>query len=291
MDVKAALSRVRFVLVEPQGPLNVGSVARAMKNMGLAHLYVVNPQCDVLCHESRQMAVGAVNILEAATVTPSLPEALGQCQRVAATTHRHSRTVTQPMLQPPKEVVPWLLHGGESALVFGSERRGLTNVELGYCQRYLTIPAFFEYPVLNVAQAAALCAYELFSEAAARAAGAAEERARAPDGTAGAGERTRAHEGTAGGAGWRVTQHQPAPHREYERFYEQLQRLLWDTGYVRLNRRREPYDGISTEEREWVRRRMFLFRGIFNKADMSALEVRKMRGVLSALERAIRHKE
>eukprot|EP00667_Euglena_gracilis_P033779 EG_transcript_56151 len=98
---KAALCHVRFVLVEPQGPLNIGSVARAMKNMGLAHLYIVHPKCPVLCEESRQMAVHAVDVLEAAVVVPTLGDALRDCRRAVATTHRPSSTVLPHRLEGP----------------------------------------------------------------------------------------------------------------------------------------------------------------------------------------------
>ncbi|MBF2034707.1 MAG: RNA methyltransferase, partial [Leptolyngbyaceae cyanobacterium T60_A2020_046] len=64
---------VRIVLVEPAGPLNVGSVARVMANMGLSRLVVVNPQCDIWGEEARRMAVHAAPVLAAATVVPTLP--------------------------------------------------------------------------------------------------------------------------------------------------------------------------------------------------------------------------
>jgi tRNA/rRNA methyltransferase len=83
-----ALARVRIVLVEPAGPLNVGAVARVMKNMGLRTLVLVNPQCDPLGIEARQMAVHGVDILEAAQCVATLPAALTGCQRAIATTAR-----------------------------------------------------------------------------------------------------------------------------------------------------------------------------------------------------------
>ncbi len=70
------LGRVRIILVEPAGPLNVGAVARVMKNMGLQTLVLVNPLCDPLGKEARQMAVRGVDILESAKQVSTLPEAL-----------------------------------------------------------------------------------------------------------------------------------------------------------------------------------------------------------------------
>jgi tRNA/rRNA methyltransferase len=74
--------------VEPAGPLNVGAIARVMKNLGLQQLVLVNPQCDPLSAEARLMAVHAVDILETAQQVATLPEALQGCQRAIATTAR-----------------------------------------------------------------------------------------------------------------------------------------------------------------------------------------------------------
>ncbi len=75
------LDSLRIVLVEPAGPLNVGAIARVMKNMGLRQLVLVNPQCDPLGAEARQMAVHAPNILEQAQIVATVPDALVGCQR------------------------------------------------------------------------------------------------------------------------------------------------------------------------------------------------------------------
>jgi rRNA methylase len=91
-----ALASVRIVLVEPAGPLNVGAVARVMKNMGLRTLVLVNPQCDPLGVEARQMAVHGVDILEAAQQVATIPAALMGCQRAIATTAR-VRTLSTPL--------------------------------------------------------------------------------------------------------------------------------------------------------------------------------------------------
>ncbi|MGL4881556.1 MAG: TrmH family RNA methyltransferase, partial [Waterburya sp.] len=87
MDVNL-LSNIRIVLVEPAGELNVGSIARIMKNMGLSQLILVNPKCDRLSENARKMAVHAVDILEKAQIVDSLPIALAGCQRAIATTVR-----------------------------------------------------------------------------------------------------------------------------------------------------------------------------------------------------------
>jgi tRNA/rRNA methyltransferase len=155
----AVLENIRIVLVEPAGPLNIGSVARAMKNMGLRYLVLVNPHCDPLGPEARQMAVHAADILEAAQQVDSIPDALVGCYRAIATTARPRSAATT--LEHPRQALPWLLDT-PSALIFGPEDRGLNNEELNYAQRFIGIPSHPDYPSLNLAQAVAVCCYELY---------------------------------------------------------------------------------------------------------------------------------
>jgi tRNA/rRNA methyltransferase len=155
-----ALAGVRIVLVEPAGPLNVGASARVMKNLGLQQLVLVNPQCDPLSAEAKLMAVHAVDILEAANVVATLPEALQGCQRAIATTAR-VRTLSA-VLEHPRTALPWLITPNQAAaLIFGPEYRGLANEELNYAQRFVRIPSSQSYSSLNLAQAVAICCYEL----------------------------------------------------------------------------------------------------------------------------------
>ena len=157
----AGLHNIRIVLVEPAGPLNIGSVARVMKNMGLRHLVLVNPHCDSLGAEARQMAVHAADILETAQQVATLPLALEGCFRAIATTARPRDVVPTVPLEHPRQALPWLLEL-PSALIFGPEDRGLSNAELNYAQRFVSIPSSAEYASLNLAQAVAVCCYELY---------------------------------------------------------------------------------------------------------------------------------
>lgn len=157
----AGLHNIRIVLVEPAGPLNIGSVARVMKNMGLRHLVLVNPHCDPLGAEARQMAVHAADILEAAQPVATLPLALKGCFRAIATTARPRDVAPTVPLESPRQSLPWLLDL-PSALIFGPEDRGLSNAELNYAQRFVSIPSSAEYASLNLAQAVAVCCYELY---------------------------------------------------------------------------------------------------------------------------------
>ena len=160
------LNSVRIVLVEPAGALNVGSVARVMKNMGLSQLVLVKPQCDRLSAEARLMAVHAAELLETAQEVASLPEALQGCQKAIATTGRDRALTEQFPLEPPAIALPWLLTDAtQTALIFGREDRGLTNEELHYAQRLIRIPSSDLYPSLNLAQAVAICCYELWQAA------------------------------------------------------------------------------------------------------------------------------
>jgi tRNA/rRNA methyltransferase len=158
------LQQLRLILVEPAGPLNVGAVARVMKNMGLYQLVLVNPRCHPQDPLARQMAVHGADILDRARVVGSLAEALAGCQRVAATTGRQQPQAQT--LETPEAVMAWLLPAHpqdplRAALIFGPEDRGLSNQELVLAQRWVRIPASDTYPSLNLAQAVGVCSYVL----------------------------------------------------------------------------------------------------------------------------------
>lgn len=156
-----SISEIKIILVEPAGELNIGAIARVMKNMGLKNLIMVNPQCNPFSETAQIMSVHALDVLKSAKIVSSLPLALKGCHRAIATTARHRDIPTK--LETPAESLPWLLEENfQSALIFGSEERGLSNEELNYAQRFMTIPANPEYPSLNLAQAVAVCVYELY---------------------------------------------------------------------------------------------------------------------------------
>ncbi|BAY62587.1 RNA methyltransferase [Calothrix brevissima NIES-22] len=155
------LAGLRIVLVEPAGPLNLGAIARVMKNFGLNQLVIVNPQCDRLSPDAMKMAVHAKEILESAVVVQTLPEALQGCVRIIATTGRVSSW--EISLENPRTALPWLLEEPEKpvALIFGREDRGLSNEELNYAQKFVQIPTHESYQSLNLATAVGICCYEL----------------------------------------------------------------------------------------------------------------------------------
>lgn len=163
--VHPRLQHIRIVLVEPAGPLNVGAAARVMANMGLSQMILVNPHCDPLGEEAQRMAVHAADVLAQATTVSTLPKALTDCTRAIATTARDRALNTE--MELPEAALPWLLTpetSGEAtpaALIFGPEDRGLSNEELNYAQRFIRIPSDASYTSLNLAQAIAVCCYEL----------------------------------------------------------------------------------------------------------------------------------
>ncbi len=155
------LNNIRIVLIETSHPGNIGSVARAMKTMGLKHLYLINPH--LFPHQkANEMASSAGDILENAIVVNSLDEALKDCHLVVGTSTR-SRTIPWPMLQPRElaEKVRSESTSMQTAILFGREQSGLTNEELHRCHFHVQIPANPEYSSLNIAAAVQVIAYEL----------------------------------------------------------------------------------------------------------------------------------
>lgn len=161
-----ALDRIRVVLAGAKEPGNVGSVARAMKNMGLSRLYLVDPP-DHTCGDARKMAHGSGDVLYGATVCESLEEALSGTVLSVGTTHRkreHFDVMYGPRHAAEKLVS--LPGGNETALVFGREENGLTNDEMRLCSIVANIPTAHRYPSLNLSQAVLIFGYELFRAAA-----------------------------------------------------------------------------------------------------------------------------
>lgn len=155
---------ISVVLVETHEPGNLGSVARAMANMGLSRLKLVNP-CNRTARQCRMMAVSAFDLIENASVFPSLVEAIADEQVVVGTTSSRGRS-QKVRLYPPREVAPIVWEFAESqkvALVFGPERRGLSEDDLALCQYLVTIPASEDLPTLNLAQAVLILAYEIWT--------------------------------------------------------------------------------------------------------------------------------
>jgi tRNA/rRNA methyltransferase len=156
------LENIRIVLVEPRGSGNIGSVARAMKNMGASDLALVG-RGRTRSFWSRAMAVHARDILERAGRFETLRDAVADCGLVVGTTCRGGLYRGHSL--PPRELAPRIVAAARTAkvaIVFGPEDSGLNNRDLSHCQWLLSIPSHPDYLSLNVAQAAMVCLYEIF---------------------------------------------------------------------------------------------------------------------------------
>ena len=156
------LANIRIVLVRPRGSGNIGSIARAMKNMGQTELAIVG-KARSRSFWARAMAVHGRDILENAKCYDTIRQAITDCVLVVGTTCRsglyrkHSRT--------PRDAAADIVaaaRSGKVALIFGPEDHGLSNKDLEHCQLLMTIPTHPDYQSLNVAQAASICLYELY---------------------------------------------------------------------------------------------------------------------------------
>ena len=152
---------IRVVLIQPTHPGNIGATARAMANMGISRLVLVQPR-NYPGPEATARAAGADHILNNAKVVPDLDRAISDCTLVIGTTAR-PRTIKWPQLQPVEamEKVAETARHSRVALLFGRESRGLTNSELDRCHYLVRIPVDPGYPSLNLASAVMVLLYEL----------------------------------------------------------------------------------------------------------------------------------
>lgn len=159
---KEYLSQFSVVLVEPLYGGNIGSVARAMKNMGIESLILVKPK-QYRSQECEWMAKGSTDILDRAILCDSLQEAIGSFAVTVAVTRRLGK-FCRPDFTPRQmvKVVSSLAMNNRIALIFGREDSGLSRQETAACQYVVNIPTSEEMPSLNLAQAVLLLCYELF---------------------------------------------------------------------------------------------------------------------------------
>ncbi len=206
MEAKSSLDhrdRVRFVLVEPLAGGNIGSAARALKNLGFSRLELVRPQCDPLGPEATLMAVDAADVLQRAAVHDDLDGALAGAATVVGTSRRKGKHRTPHYrLDHFGEQLARSTTAGELAVVFGREDHGLADAELDRCTHLVYLPASDCYPSFNLSHAVLLVAYEL--RRAATTTGAAREESHEP----------------------------PAGHEEREAMYQHLQQALQAIGFL-----------------------------------------------------------
>jgi len=157
----AEFDRLRVVLVRTRNPLNIGAVARVMSNFGFLRLRVVNPY-EVAFREARS-AVGASTLLASAEEFKSVAEAVADCALIVGTTAAGHRELQQPLrrLEEGARLLRKQLSSSRVALLFGSEKIGLSNEDLSHCHWLMRIPTREKHPSVNLGQAVAICLYEL----------------------------------------------------------------------------------------------------------------------------------
>jgi len=162
LPVLAELDGLVVVLVRPRNPLNIGAAARAMSNFGAHRLRLVNAFAEGF-REARS-AVGASDLLEKAAEYKTVAEAVSDCALVVGTTAVRNRVLQQPVRrldEPSGNMIRQQLLTERVALLFGSEKIGLTNKDFSHCHWLLNIPTKEKNISMNLGQAVAVCLYEL----------------------------------------------------------------------------------------------------------------------------------
>ena len=237
--IPAILSNVVVILYEPKDPINIGTTLRAMKNMGLSHLRVVEPAASDAWRINLSVPRSAEDV-KAIQRIPSLEAALRDVTYTVGLTAR-IRKANYAIMQP-REACPILLERaaqGQIALLFGREDSGLPNSALTLCDAYITIPTNPDYSSLNLAQAVLLMTYELFLAAQEQPPVLAEARYEFP----------------------------PADHGQLEAMYQQIESALWGIEFIKsqtsrgiMRSLRNIFSRAALDERE-----ARIFRGLFRE--------------------------
>jgi len=246
------LQNIRIVLVETSHTGNMGSVARAMKTMGLTNLWLVNPLVKP-DSQAIALAAGASDVIGNAHIVDTLDEALAGCSLVVGTSAR-SRTLPWPMLDPRECGLKSVAEAANTpvALVFGRERVGLTNEELQKCHYHVAIAANPEHSSLNLAMAVQVIAYEV--RMAWLTASSLPTKVEKLESTA-------------------MLNAQAATADELESFYGHLRRVLVMIGFL---------------DPQKPRHLMTRLRRLYGRSAVSKLEMNILRGILTETQKAVR---
>lgn len=248
-----SLQKIRVVLVNTSHAGNIGGAARAMKNMGLSRLVLVDPE-DFPSPDAVARASGATDILDSAQIVSTLEEALVGCSLVLGTSAR-DRRIPWPLLDPRETgsvCMEQVGRDGEVALVFGREYAGLTNEELQRCQYHVHIPSDPNFSSLNLAAAVQVLAYEVRMAWLA---------------TSGKPSKQEKLETTS------MLNSLPVTADELERYYAHLEQTLIDIGFL------DPQN---------PRHLMPRLRRLYGRSDISKLEMNILRGILTETQKAVR---
>jgi tRNA (cytidine32/uridine32-2'-O)-methyltransferase len=246
------LDQIRIVLVNTTNSGNIGAAARAMKNMGITQLVLVDP-IAVIDGDAIVRASGASEILDRCVIVSSLEEAVAGCGLVIGTSAR-GRHIPWPLCSPREcgaKAKQAVLNNNSVALVFGRESRGLTNEELHKCNAHVHIPTNPDFSSLNIAAAVQVMCYEMRMAA--------------------------LEEASADGAStdkvgqWGVEwDYEVAPHGDVERFFDHLKDSLVDIGFL---------------DPKTPKQLMTRLRRMFQRTALDTMEVGMMRGILAAVQR------
>jgi tRNA (cytidine32/uridine32-2'-O)-methyltransferase len=242
------LGNIRIVLVNTSEPGNIGGVARAMKNMCLEHLVLVNPE-QFPSAKATARASGADDLLARATVCQTLDEAVAGCGLVLGASAR-LRRLAWPQMDARECAAKAMTEAQHTpvAMVFGREHSGLTNEELERCHYLVNIPSNPAYSSLNLAAAVQVIAYELLMVAQ-------SEQSPVPASEAGV-----------------LRQEEPATADQMQGFFEHLFAVLTEIGF------------LNAEHPRKMSRRL---KRLFNKAHMEKVEVNILRGILSTVQKKL----
>jgi tRNA (cytidine32/uridine32-2'-O)-methyltransferase len=245
------LDQIRIVLVNTTHSGNIGAAARAMKNMGVTQLVLVDPIAEI-DGDAIVRASGAAEILDSCIIVSSLDEAVAGCGLVIGTSAR-GRHIPWPLCSPREcgtKAKQAVANNNSVALVFGRESRGLTNEELHKCNAHVHIPTNPDFSSLNIAAAVQVMCYEMRMSALESEAAEASEK---------------------GTNSWGVEwDYELAPHGDMERFFDHLKDSLVDIGFLDPNTPKQL---------------MTRLRRMFQRTALDTMEVSMMRGILAAVQR------
>ena len=261
MNEQGLFPDVRIVLVETSHPGNIGAAARAMKNMGVTSLYLVNPG-DFPSEQAVYRSVSAADVVENAVVVSNVDEALADCELIIGTSAR-DRRIPWPMLDPKScahKLVAGQASGSKVAILFGRESRGLKNDELHKCHYHVNIPTGEAYSSLNLAMAVQVICYEIL-QASLQQQVPCDDKAMAE-----------AHDDGRGSAGenWDI---KLATAQDMEHLFEHLEKTLIE---------------IEFHDPANPRQLLTRLRRMFNRIRPDQMEVNILRGFLTAINNRVR---
>ncbi|MBF0200325.1 MAG: RNA methyltransferase [Desulfamplus sp.] len=263
-------SNLCVILVEPQGPLNIGSVCRVMMNFGFSVLRLVNPCHGYRSMDARKMALGALPILDNAGIFTSLTQALGDSHMAFGTTRRFGRY--RKNFHTPEAAAGMMADMDDTirpALVLGREDNGLDTKELSLCQHFITIPTDEAFPSMNLSHSLAVLLHEISKAAGKKKCPGAGSPGAGSPGTGSQGTGSQGTGSPGAGSPGAIPLKKPASIENIEQMYEHMQKTLCDIEF------------LDSQNPDHL---MHTFRRLFGRAGLSQRDVRIIRGLMSKIE-------